>query len=108
MNNKKLPNRARKHQIIVRLNDEEKSELDKKMSELFYERRTQLVKDALTNKTLRSNIYRQILLELSRQGSNLNQIARKANTDTSLSVEILEAIQKIKEQNEELLRYVSK
>ncbi|HDR9279394.1 plasmid mobilization relaxosome protein MobC [Burkholderia vietnamiensis] len=108
MNNKKLPNRTRKHQIIVRLNDEEKSELDKKMSELSYERRTQLVKDALTNKTLRSNIYRQILLELSRQGSNLNQIARKANTDTSLSVEILEAIQKIKEQNEELLKYVSK
>lgn len=108
MNNKKLPNRTRKHQIIVRLNDEEKSELDKKMSELSYERRTQLVKDALTNKTLRSNIYRQILLELSRQGSNLNQIARKANTDTSLSVEILEAIQKIKKQNEELLKYVSK
>ncbi|WP_176316885.1 plasmid mobilization protein [Burkholderia vietnamiensis] len=108
MNNKKLANRARKHQIIVRLNDDEKSELDEKMRELSYERRTQLVKDALTNKTLRSNVYRQILLELSRQGSNLNQIARKANTDTSLSVEILEAIQKIKEQNEELLKYVSK
>lgn len=108
MNNKKLPNRVRKHQIIVRLNDEEKNELDKKMHELSYVRRTQLVKDVLTNKTHHSNIYRLILLELSRQGSNLNQIARKANTDTSLSVEILEAIQKIKEQNEELLKYVSK
>ena len=108
MNNKKTPNRTRKHQIIVRLNDDEKNELDKKMSELSYERRTQLVKDALTNKAHYSNIYRLILLELSKQGSNLNQIARKANTDTSLSVEILEAIQKIKEQNEELLKYVSK
>ncbi|WP_447085819.1 plasmid mobilization relaxosome protein MobC [Burkholderia glumae] len=49
-----------------------------------------------------------MLLEIGKQGSNLNQIARKANTDTSLSAEILEAIQKIKNQNEELLKYVSK
>ncbi|HDR9086936.1 TPA: plasmid mobilization relaxosome protein MobC [Burkholderia vietnamiensis] len=108
MNNKNTPNRVRKHQVIVRLNDEEKIELERAMSSLSYERRTQLVKDALTNRTLYANIYRHIILELSKQGNNLNQIARKANTDTALSAEILEALQKIKHQNEELLRYVSK
>ncbi|WP_124076493.1 MULTISPECIES: plasmid mobilization relaxosome protein MobC [Burkholderiaceae] len=108
MNNKKPPNRARKHQIVVRFNDEEKAELDKAMKNLSYERRAQLVKDALTNKTLYKNILRNVLFELNKQGSNLNQIAKKANTDTSLSVEILEAINKIKEQNVELLKYVSK
>ncbi|VVE12083.1 hypothetical protein PSP20601_02691 [Pandoraea sputorum] len=78
------------------------------MKNLSYERRAQLVKDALTNKTLYKNILRNVLFELNKQGSNLNQIAKKANTDTSLSVEILEAINKIKEQNVELLKYVSK
>ncbi|MDN7815973.1 MobC family plasmid mobilization relaxosome protein [Burkholderia cenocepacia] len=101
-------NRTRKHQIIVRLNDEEKIELERAMSVLSYERRTQLVKDALTNRTLYANIYRHLILELSKQGNNLNQIARKANTDTSLSAEILDALRKIKEQNAELLKYVSK
>ena len=108
MKNKNTPNRFRKHQVIVRLNDEEKKELERAMSALSYQRRTQLVKDALTNRTLYANIYRHIILELAKQGNNLNQIARKANTDTSLSKEILEALQKIKEQNAELLKYVSK
>lgn len=108
MTNKKPPNRARKHQIVVRFNDEEKAELDKAMENLSYERRAQLVKDALKNKTLYANIFRNVLLELNKQGSNLNQIAKKANTDTSLSAEILDAINKIKKQNEEILKYVSK
>ncbi|MBR7905820.1 plasmid mobilization relaxosome protein MobC [Burkholderia cenocepacia] len=107
MNTKNKPNRTRKHQIIIRLTDEEKSELELAMSVLFYKRRTQLVKDLLTNRTINANIYRRMLLEIGKQGSNLNQIARKANTDTSLSAEILEAINKVKKQNEELLKYVS-
>ncbi|WP_186108322.1 MULTISPECIES: plasmid mobilization relaxosome protein MobC [Burkholderia] len=107
MNDKKQPNRARKHQIVVRFNDEEKKELDDAMKKLSYERRAQLVQDALKNKSLYANIFRNVLLELSRQGNNLNQIARKANTD-NLSVEILEAIKKLKEQQQELLKYVSK
>ncbi|CAJ5178700.1 mobilisation protein [Burkholderia pseudomallei] len=102
MNNKRK-------KITLRLTLEQYKQMaDKKQSLNFSKTNDFIISLIKEDKSLFANLHRQVIFELAKQGNNLNQIARKANTDTTLSKEILEALQKIKEQNEELLKYVSK
>ncbi|ONJ06133.1 MULTISPECIES: plasmid mobilization relaxosome protein MobC [Burkholderia cepacia complex] len=99
----------KRKKLTIRLTVEQYRKMTEKKSSLNFSKFNDFIISLINDdKSLFVNLHREIIFELSKQGSNLNQIARKANTDTSLSVEILEAIQKIKEQNEELLKYVSK
>ncbi|WP_367032064.1 plasmid mobilization relaxosome protein MobC [Burkholderia semiarida] len=102
MNNKRK-------KITLRLTPEQYKQMaDKKQSLNFSKINDFIISLIKDDKSLFANLHRQVIFELAKQGNNLNQIARKANTDTTLSKEILEALQKIKEQNAELLKYVSK
>lgn len=95
--------------LTVRLTIEQHKKMTDKKTSLNFSKMNDFIICLINDdKSLYANLVRNIIFELSKQGSNLNQIAKKANTDTSLSVEILDAINKIKEQNNELLKYVSK
>ncbi|ABO55679.1 plasmid mobilization relaxosome protein MobC [Burkholderia multivorans] len=99
----------KRKKLTIRLTVEQYRKMTEKKSSLNFSKFNDFIISLINDdKSLFVNLHREIIFELSKQGSNLNQIARKANTDTSLSIEILEAIQKIKKQNEELLKYVSK
>ncbi|MBR8160985.1 plasmid mobilization relaxosome protein MobC [Burkholderia vietnamiensis] len=99
----------KRKKLTIRLTVEQYRKMTEKKSSLNFLKFNDFIISLINDdKSLFVNLHREIIFELSKQGSNLNQIARKVNTDTSLSIEILEAIQKIKKQNEELLKYVSK
>ncbi|VWD59954.1 mobilization protein [Burkholderia contaminans] len=99
----------KRKKLTIRLTVEQYRKMTEKKSSLNFSKFNDFIISLINDdKSLFVNLHREIIFELSKQGSNLNQIARKVNTDTSLSIEILEAIQKIKKQNEELLKYVSK
>ncbi|PRE92219.1 plasmid mobilization relaxosome protein MobC [Burkholderia multivorans] len=95
--------------LTVRLTIEQHKKMTDKKTSLNFSKINDFIICLINDdKSLYVNLVRNIIFELNKQGSNLNQIAKKANTDTSLSVEILDAINKIKEQNKDLLKYVSK
>ncbi|WP_176316837.1 plasmid mobilization relaxosome protein MobC [Burkholderia vietnamiensis] len=99
----------KRKKITLRLTLEQYKQMaDKKQSLNFSKTNDFIISLIKDDKSLFANLHRQVIFELAKQGNNLNQIARKANTDTTLSKEILEALQKIKEQNAKLLKYVSK
>ncbi len=99
----------KRKKLTIRLTVEQYRKMTEKKSSLNFSKFNDFIISLINDdKSLFVNLHREIIFELSKQGSNLNQIARKVNTDPSLSIEILEAIQKIKKQNEELLKYVSK
>ena len=105
---KVIMNNKRK-KITLRLTHEQYKKMSEKKSSLNFSKINDFIISLINDdKSLFFNLHRQVIFELAKQGNNLNQIARKANTDTALSKEILEALQKIKEQNAELLKYVSK
>lgn len=81
-----IQNRTRNKQIVLRFTDKEYSTIKKAMDIAQKKSQSDFILDCVQNKpTIDMDTLRQILVELKRQGNNLNQIARSVNQGTKLS-----------------------
>ena len=72
-------NRKREKQIKFYVNDNEYDQIKKKVEKSKLKQQEYLIKSALNKKIIVIDGLKEILLELSREGNNLNQIAKKIN-----------------------------
>lgn len=72
-------NRKRDKQIKFYVTEKEYEEIKKKVEKSKLKQRDYLIKSALNKKIIVVDGLKEILLELSREGNNLNQIAKKIN-----------------------------
>ena len=82
-------NRTRTKQMVLRFTDKEYSTIVKAMDIAQKKSQSDFILDCVQKKpTLDMDILRQLLVELKRQGNNLNQIARSVNQGVKLSNEV--------------------
>lgn len=72
-------NRKRDKQIKFYVNEKEYDQIKKKVEKSKLKQQEYLIKSALNKKIIVIDGLKEILLELSREGNNLNQIAKKIN-----------------------------
>ncbi|MGU8450872.1 plasmid mobilization relaxosome protein MobC (plasmid) [Clostridium perfringens] len=72
-------NRKREKQIKFYVNEKEYDQIKKKVEKSKLKQQDYLIKSALNKKIIVIDGLKEILLELSREGNNLNQIAKKIN-----------------------------
>ncbi|MGU8578167.1 plasmid mobilization protein [Clostridium perfringens] len=72
-------NRKREKQIKFYVNEKEYDQIKKKVKKSKLKQQEYLIKSALNKKIIVIDGLKEILLELSREGNNLNQIAKKIN-----------------------------
>ena len=72
-------NRKREKQIKFYVNEKECDQIKKKVEKSKLKQQEYLIKSALNKKIIVIDGLKEILLELSREGNNLNQIAKKIN-----------------------------
>lgn len=72
-------NRKREKQIKFYVNEKEYDQIKKKVEKSKLNQQEYLIKSALNKKIIVVDGLKEILLELSREGNNLNQIAKKIN-----------------------------
>lgn len=72
-------NRKRDKQIKFYVTEKEYEEIKKKVEKSKLKQTDYLIKSALNKKIIVVDGLKEILLELSREGNNLNQIAKKIN-----------------------------
>ena len=72
-------NRKREKQIKFYVNEKEYEQIKKKVKKSKLKQQEYLIKSALNKKIIVIDGLKEILLELSREGNNLNQIAKKIN-----------------------------
>lgn len=72
-------NRKRDKQIKFYVTEKEYKEIKKKVEKSKLKQTDYLIKSALNKKIIVLDGLKEILLELSREGNNLNQIAKKIN-----------------------------
>ena len=72
-------NRKRDKQIKFYVNEKEYEQIKKKVEKSKLKQQEYLIKSALNKKIIVIDGLKEILLELSREGNNLNQIAKKIN-----------------------------
>lgn len=72
-------NRKREKQIKFYVNEKEYDQIKKKIKKSKLKQQEYLIKSALNKKIIVIDGLKEILLELSREGNNLNQIAKKIN-----------------------------
>lgn len=72
-------NRKRDKQIKFYVNEKEYEQIKKKVKKSKLKQQEYLIKSALNKKIIVIDGLKEILLELSREGNNLNQIAKKIN-----------------------------
>lgn len=72
-------NRKRDKQIKFYVTEKEYEEIKKKVEKSKLNQTDYLIKSALNKKIIVVDGLKEILLELSREGNNLNQIAKKIN-----------------------------
>lgn len=72
-------NRKREKQIKFYVNEKEYEQIKKKVEKSKLKQQEYLIKSALNKKIIVVDGLKEILLELSREGNNLNQIAKKIN-----------------------------
>ena len=72
-------NRKREKQIKFYVNEKEYDQIKKKVENSKLKQQEYLIKSALNKKIIVIDGLKEILLELSREGNNLNQIAKKIN-----------------------------
>lgn len=70
-------NRKREKQIKFYVNEKEYDQIKKKVEKSKLKQQEYLIKSALNKKIIVIDGLKEILLELSREGNNLNQIAKK-------------------------------
>ncbi|WP_415336047.1 plasmid mobilization protein, partial [Clostridium perfringens] len=74
-----IENRKREKQIKFYVNEKEYEQIKKKVEKSKLKQQEYLIKSALNKKIIVVDGLKEILLELSREGNNLNQIAKKIN-----------------------------
>ncbi|WP_283697275.1 plasmid mobilization protein [Clostridium perfringens] len=74
-----IENRKREKQIKFYVNEKEYDQIKKKVKKSKLKQQEYLIKSALNKKIIVIDGLKEILLELSREGNNLNQIAKKIN-----------------------------
>ena len=72
-------NRKRDKQIKFYVNEKEYEQIKKKVEKSKLKQQEYLIKSALNKKIIVIDGLKEMLLELSREGNNLNQIAKKIN-----------------------------
>ncbi|MCL1440792.1 MobC family plasmid mobilization relaxosome protein [Enterobacter hormaechei] len=72
-------NRKREKQIKFYVNEKEYDQIKKKVEKSKLKQQEYLIKSALNKKIIVIDGLKEIPLELSREGNNLNQIAKKIN-----------------------------
>lgn len=72
-------NRKREKQIKFYVNEKEYDQIKKKVEKSKLKQQEYLIKSALNKKIIVIDGLKEIFLELSREGNNLNQIAKKIN-----------------------------
>lgn len=72
-------NRKREKQIKFYVNEKEYEQIKKNVEKSKLKQQEYLIKSALNKKIIVIDGLKEILLELSREGNNLNQIAKKIN-----------------------------
>lgn len=72
-------NRKRDKQIKFYVNEKEYEQIKKKVEKSKLKQQEYLIKSALNKKIIVIDGLKEIFLELSREGNNLNQIAKKIN-----------------------------
>ena len=72
-------NRKREKQIKFYVNEKEYDQIKKKVEKSKLKQQEYLIKSALNKKIIVIDGLKEILLEPSREGNNLNQIAKKIN-----------------------------
>lgn len=72
-------NRKREKQIKFYVNEKEYEQIKNKVEKSKLKQQEYLIKSALNKKIIVIDGLKEILLELSREGNNLNQIAKKIN-----------------------------
>ncbi|WP_283703381.1 plasmid mobilization protein [Clostridium perfringens] len=72
-------NRKREKQIKFYVNEKEYDQIKKKIEKSKLKQQEYLIKSALNKKIIVIDGLKEIFLELSREGNNLNQIAKKIN-----------------------------
>jgi hypothetical protein len=72
-------NRKREKQIKFYVNEKEYDQIKKKVEKSKLKQQEYLIKSALNKKIIVIDGLKEMLLELSREGNNLNQIAKKIN-----------------------------
>lgn len=72
-------NRKREKQIKFYVNEKEYDQIKKKVEKSKLKQQEYLINSALNKKIIVIDGLKEILLELSREGNNLNQIAKKIN-----------------------------
>lgn len=72
-------NRKRDKQIKFYVNEKEYEQIKKKVKKSKLKQQEYLIKSALNKKIIVIDGLKEIFLELSREGNNLNQIAKKIN-----------------------------
>ncbi|MBB2932467.1 plasmid mobilization relaxosome protein MobC [Paraburkholderia silvatlantica] len=85
-------NRTRPHQTNIRLNDEERDYFDALANELNLPDRASLLKKLASGKSVFIPILTRALFLLNNQTNNINQIARRANSNTSVDELILKEL----------------
>ena len=70
-------NRKREKQIKFYVNEKEYDQIKKKVEKSKLKQQEYLIKSALNKKIIVIDGLKEILLELSREGNNLNQISKK-------------------------------
>lgn len=72
-------NTTRTRQVVLRLSDSELDQLHEKVKQSGMKQQEYLLRTALDIPIRNTNGLKELLLELKRQGSNLNQIAKALN-----------------------------
>ena len=72
-------NRKREKQIKFYVNEKEYDQIKNKVEKSKLKQQEYLIKSALNKKIIVIDGLKEILLELSREGNNLNQISKKIN-----------------------------
>ena len=79
-------NRKRDKQIKFYVTEKEYKEIKKKVEKSKLKQTDYLIKSALNKKIIVVDGLKEILLELSREGNNLNQIAKKINEGEQIDI----------------------
>jgi hypothetical protein len=91
-------NRKRQKQIVIRLTEQEFSQLKKKVRESGLSQQTFLIKAFSDKKLVNPIILNRLISEISHIGNNLNQIAKRCNSGRT---DVLSEVIKIKKELEE-------
>ncbi|KGL37763.1 plasmid mobilization relaxosome protein MobC [Listeria sp. SHR_NRA_18] len=103
-----MANRNRNIDLKFRVNEEEKAFIEMKMKEAgITNREAYLRKMAIDGAIIVSNYdeTKKLTMELNKIGTNINQIARVANTDNKISKENIQKIEEMMQKVWRLQRY---